>query len=91
MAHEAPLSGSPSAALPDPEDEPVTAEQPPASDAPAEAPFLNRAERRAQAKGKTGPAGTGGPGGGVGSAPRGQGGRAGGHVGQVRFPRTGHK
>lgn len=51
---------------------------------------LNRAERRAQAKGKKG-----GPASGPGQ-PLAGGGRGGvaktsGHAGQVRFPRTGHK
>ncbi len=54
------------------------------------APVLNRAQRRAQARGKSG------TGGAANSAthPSGAGGvgnRTGGHAGQVRFPRTGHK
>ena len=55
----------------------------------ADAPGLNRADRRAQAKGKkTGGAtsnltGNGGA--------RGSGKPTSGHAGQVRFPRTGHK
>jgi len=53
-----------------------------------ETPVLNRADRRAQAKGKK--AGAAGPNlnPGVG---RGASKPTGGHVGQVRFPRTGHK
>jgi len=54
-----------------------------------ETPALNRADRRAQAKGKksgTGPSTNLGTGGGRGpSRP------TSGHAGQVRFPRTGHK
>jgi hypothetical protein len=54
-----------------------------------ETPALNRADRRAQAKGKKTGAGansslnTGGA--------RGSGKPTSGHAGQVRFPRTGHK
>jgi hypothetical protein len=54
-----------------------------------EIPALNRADRRAQAKGKksaTGP-NTNLPGGGA----RGPSKPTSGHAGQVRFPRTGHK
>ena len=53
-----------------------------------ETPVLNRADRRAQAKGKK--MGAAGPNlnPGVG---RGASKPTGGHVGQVRFPRTGHK
>ena len=59
-----------------------------ASVSETETPVLNRADRRAQAKGKK--AGTAGPNlnPGIGrSASK----PTGGHVGQVRFPRTGHK
>ena len=59
-----------------------------ASGIETETPVLNRADRRAQAKGKK--AGAAGPnlnpGGGRGASKP-----TGGHVGQVRFPRTGHK
>jgi hypothetical protein len=61
-----------------------------ANEAGTEMPALNRAERRAQAKGKKG-AGTGAtnlPGTG---ATRGGAARPASHVGQVRFPRTGNK
>ena len=54
------------------------------------APALNRAQRRAQARGKSAPGGANSPA--VregGNHPAGN--RAGGHAGQVRFPRTGHK
>jgi hypothetical protein len=54
-----------------------------------ETPALNRADRRAQAKGKksgTGPNTNLGAGG-----ARGPSKPTSGHVGQVRFPRTGHK
>ena len=64
--------------------------QPDANDASgAEAPALNRADRRAQAKGKksgTGPNTNLNAGG-----ARGSGKPTSGHAGQVRFPRTGHK
>jgi len=55
----------------------------------ADAPALNRADRRAQAKGKK-------SGGGTGPSLNAGGGRGpskptSGHAGQVRFPRTGHK
>lgn len=51
---------------------------------------LNRAERRAQAKGKKGPAA--GPGqAGSGGATRGASAKPSGQAGTVRFPRTGHK
>ncbi len=53
-----------------------------------ETPALNRADRRAQAKGKksgTGPNTNLNPGGRGPSKP------TSGHAGQVRFPRTGHK
>lgn len=56
----------------------------------AAAPALNRAQRRAQAHGKSGAAGSSN----TASRPGSQGGaanRAAGHAGQVRFPRTGHK
>lgn len=54
------------------------------------APVLNRAERRAQAKGKKGPAA--GPGQtGVAGAARGASAKPSGQAGTVRFPRTGHK
>lgn len=54
-----------------------------------ETPALNRADRRAQAKGKK-------TGGGTGPSLNAAGGRGpskptSGHAGQVRFPRTGHK
>jgi hypothetical protein len=51
---------------------------------------LNRAQRRAQARGKTnsgGSSNSANPAGGRAGAI----GRPGGHAGQVRFPRTGHK
>ena len=62
-------------------------EQSPA--AGTETPALNRAERRAQAKGKKGSGSNAAlpPGGGI----HGASGRTSGHAGQVRFPRTGHK
>ena len=70
--------------------EEVQAQPETSNEAGAETPALNRAERRAQAKGKTttgaGTAGLPGAGG-----PRGGGARPSSHVGQVRFPRTGHK
>ncbi len=53
------------------------------------APVLNRAERRAQAKGKKGPAA--GPGQAGGGASRGASAKPSGQAGTVRFPRTGHK
>lgn len=53
-------------------------------------PVLNRAERRAQAKGKKGPATGPGQAGGVGTA-RGPSAKPSGQAGAVRFPRTGHK
>ena len=60
-----------------------------ANEAGTETPALNRAERRAQAKGKKpGGANAGLP---TGGASRGGSARPTGHVGQVRFPRTGHK
>lgn len=89
MAHETPPQDDPVTDLPDPEDEPTNTDGAAADGAVA--PVLNRAERRAQAKGKQSPAGAGGQAGGPGSAPRAPGARGGGHVGQVRFPRTGHK
>ena len=53
-----------------------------------ETPVLNRADRRAQAKGKkTGGSSPSQPAGGS----RGSSRPTSGHVGQVRFPRTGHK
>lgn len=53
-------------------------------------PVLNRAERRAQAKGKKGPAA--GPGqAGSGGGARGASAKPSGQAGTVRFPRTGHK
>ncbi len=54
-----------------------------------ETPALNRADRRAQAKGKK----TGGIAGPNSNAPGGRGPSkpTSGHAGQVRFPRTGHK
>ena len=54
------------------------------------APILNRAERRAQAKGKKGPSNGSGQtsGGGV---TRGPSAKPSGQAGAVRFPRTGHK
>jgi hypothetical protein len=53
-----------------------------------ETPALNRADRRAQAKGKK----TGGVGPNLNtSAGRGPSKPTSGHAGQVRFPRTGHK
>lgn len=60
------------------------------NEAGTETPALNRAERRAQAKGK------GGTGSGTNNLPGAGGTRSGNarpasHVGQVRFPRTGHK
>lgn len=70
--------------------EEVQAQPETANEAGTETPALNRAERRAQAKGKK-PSGTGAtnvPG--TGGA-RGGGARPASHVGQVRFPRTGHK
>ncbi len=91
MAHETPPQDDPLTDLPDPEDEPASTDDAAAGDASAPAPVLNRAERRAQAKGKSSSSGAGGQGGGPGSAPRAPGARGGGHVGQVRFPRTGHK
>ncbi len=54
------------------------------------APVLNRAERRAQAKGKKGPATGPGQAGGVGAG-RGPSAKPSGQAGAVRFPRTGHK
>ncbi len=89
MAHETPPQDNPLTDLPDPEDEP--ADTAALSEDTATPPVLNRAERRAQAKGKSSASGAGGQAGGPGSVPRGGGARAGGHVGQVRFPRTGHK
>ena len=53
------------------------------------APVLNRAERRAQAKGKKGP--TTGPGQAGAAATRGPSAKPSGQAGAVRFPRTGHK
>lgn len=54
-----------------------------------ETPALNRADRRAQAKGKKpGSGGTNLPSGG---GARGPSRPTSGHAGQVRFPRTGHK
>lgn len=91
MAHETPPQDDPITDLPDPEDEPTNTDDATADGAAAAPPVLNRAERRAQAKGKQSPSGAGGQAGGLGSAPRAPGARAGGHVGQVRFPRTGHK
>ncbi len=62
-----------------------------ANEAGTEMPALNRAERRAQAKGKKA-AGTG-PSAGLPAAGNRHGPNAqtSGHAGQVRFPRTGHK
>lgn len=77
-------------ALPDPQDTSADPADSAAPDTAAAAPALNRAERRAQAKGKPSPSG-GAQSGVSGSAPRAPGARGGGHVGQVRFPRTGHK
>ncbi len=91
MAHETPPQDSSLTDLPDPEDEPANTEDAAGMEGAAAAPVLNRAERRAQAKGKSSPSGTGGAAGGPGSVPRAPGARAGGHVGPVRFPRTGHK
>ena len=61
-----------------------------ANEAGTETPALNRAERRAQAKGKktTGAGAANLPGAG---AARGGAARPASHVGQVRFPRTGNK
>jgi len=89
MAHETPPQDNPLADLPDAENEPASTD--PATDSAPAAAALNRAERRAQAKGKSSPSGAGGQVTGPGSAARAPGARAGGHVGQVRFPRTGHK
>ena len=55
------------------------------------APALNRAQRRAQSRGKGSPSGPSGPATHQGGSHTGAAGRAGGHAGQVRFPRTGHK
>lgn len=68
--------------------EEVTSQSEAAPASGTETPALNRADRRAQAKGKK----TGG----IGPSANTTGGRGpskptGGHVGQVRFPRTGHK
>ncbi|MGI4790774.1 MAG: hypothetical protein ACRYFS_18240 [Janthinobacterium lividum] len=52
-----------------------------------ETPALNRADRRAQAKGKKAGANPNLTGGGA----HGPSGRTSGHAGPVRFPRTGHK
>ncbi len=81
MASETPPTEEHTTSLPGPEDEPTN------TGGANTAPALNRAERRAQAKGKKlGPTGaTGAPS----AAPRAPGGK--GHVGQVRFPRTGNK
>lgn len=78
MAHETPLSEDPKTDQPDVEDEPAN----------APAPTLNRAERRAQGKGKAP-----GAGGRPGTPPPTGGGRSGstGTVVPVRFPRTGNK
>ena len=54
-----------------------------------ETPALNRADRRAQAKGKK--AGGTGPNLNAAGGARGAGKPTSGHAGQVRFPRTGHK
>ena len=54
-------------------------------------PVLNRAQRRAQARGKATPDAGSGPGSHQGGSIPSAGNRAGGHAGQVRFPRTGHK
>ena len=53
------------------------------------APALNRAQRRAQSRGKTGACGPNTPAAHQGGSH--PGGRSGGHAGPVRFPRTGHK
>ena len=58
---------------------------------PEAAPALNRAQRRAQARGKTSLGGPTNPATHQGGSHPGAGGRSGGHAGQVRFPRTGHK
>lgn len=55
------------------------------------APALNRAQRRAQARGKAGSGGANSPAVHQGGSRPGVGNRADGHAGQVRFPRTGHK
>ena len=55
------------------------------------APALNRAQRRAQSRGKAGPGGPTSPATHQGGSHAGAAGRAGGHAGPVRFPRTGHK
>ncbi len=55
------------------------------------APALNRAERRAQAKGKKGGTATGLGQAGGGSVTRGPSAKPSGQAGAVRFPRTGHK
>jgi hypothetical protein len=64
------------------------AEQSETADSDA-APALNRAQRRAQAQGKKGASAANG----LNSRANGSSGgpRPGGHTGQVRFPRTGHK
>lgn len=71
--------------------EEVQAQTETAREGETETPILNRAERRAQAKGKK--AGDAGSNAGLSGANgrTGQGPRPAGHVGQVRFPRTGHK
>lgn len=89
MAPETPPLDTSAEALPTLEAAAASPEE--AAQDAAPAPVLNRAERRAQAKGKASPPGAGGQGTGPGSAPRAPGARGGGHVGQVRFPRTGHK
>ena len=71
--------------------EEVQAQPETSNEAGTEMPALNRAERRAQAKGKK----TGGAGQNLGlpaAANRhGPNAQTSGHAGQVRFPRTGHK
>ena len=52
---------------------------------------LNRAQRRAQSRGKSSPGGPTSPATHQGGSHAGASGRASGHAGQVRFPRTGHK